>query len=247
MSLIRFDEPRRWLFCMTHPDDEISICVLMRRLVQAGHEVFLSWTHSPDFRLEEGRLGAKLLGVPEENLFSHGSTDGSTCEELAVLLPKFQAMMASARPDVVVCGAFEQGHLDHDATNWLVNQTFDGEVLEVPFYHTYVRPRLQRINQFSDPAGQEVLALSSEERRFKLDFAKLFRSQNIWSVLMTFEVVSTMLFQPAKLSTRELVRRQTHRDFRVPNHPEPLARRVAQTPQWQRWLSALQAFEDSQA
>jgi LmbE family N-acetylglucosaminyl deacetylase len=228
---------------MTHPDDEISVCATMRRLVQHGHDVRISWTHSPEFRLKEGISGAALIGVSLDNLYHHNSTDGSTCEELADLLPSFRAMMAHAKPDFVVCGAFEQGHLDHDATNWLVNQTFGGTVLEVPFYHTYIRPQIQRINQFSDPAGQEVIELDKAEQRFKLDFAKQFRSQNIWQVLLTFEIISALLLQPARLRTREIFRRQTHRDFRTPNHPERLLQKVEHTPQWQRWVAALARAE----
>lgn len=240
MSLIKFEQPRRWLFCMTHPDDEISVCATIRRLVSAGHHVSLSWTHSPDFRLAEGHSGAVLMGVDLANCFHHHSTDGDTCEELAKLRPSFEKMMDAAKPDVVVCGAFEQGHLDHDATNWLVNQTFDGPVIEVPFYHTYVRPRVQRMNQFSDPSGQEVVVLDRAEQRFKLDFAKHFKSQNIWQVLLLFEVASTLLLQPAMLRKREVFRLQTHRDFYRPNHPAKIAHKVIATPQWQRWLNALE-------
>jgi LmbE family N-acetylglucosaminyl deacetylase len=243
MSLIDFNTPRKWLFCMTHPDDEISVCATMRRLVQAGHEVRISWTHSSDFRLKEGVAAAALIGVGEDNLYHHNSTDGSTCDELADLLPSFRAMMTHAKPDFVVCGAFEQGHLDHDATNWLVNQTFGGTILEVPFYHTYIRPNIQRINQFSDPTDQEVIVLDKAEQRFKLDFAKQFRSQNIWRVLLTFEIVSALLLQPAMLRKREIFRKQTHRDFRTPNHPERLARKVEQTPRWEHWVSAVTRAE----
>ena len=243
MSVIDFDKPQRWLFCMTHPDDEISACATMRRLVQSGHHVSLSWTHSPDFRLKEGIAAAKLIGLSEDNLYHHNSTDGSTCDELADLLPSFRAMMTHAKPDAVVCGAFEQGHLDHDATNWLVNATFDGQVVEAPFYHTYIRPQVQRINQFSDPVGQHLVALTPEEQRFKLDFAKQFKSQNIWQVLMTFEVISTLLLQPAQLRKRELFRLQSHKDFQKPNHPPKLAARVEKTHQWDRWLCAVTRAE----
>ena len=46
MTLFDADIGERWLFCMTHPDDEISICAWIRRLTDAGVDVFLSWTHS---------------------------------------------------------------------------------------------------------------------------------------------------------------------------------------------------------
>jgi LmbE family N-acetylglucosaminyl deacetylase len=240
LSRIDFDNPQRWLFCMTHPDDEISICVTIARLVKAGHEVYMSWTHATPLRKAEARANALYLGVPDSNLFFHGSTDGSTCFELNELLPKFRTMMAGCAPEVVVCGAFEQGHLDHDATNWLVNQTFDGPVLEVPFYHTYVGlPQFQRINSFSNPAGQQEIPLTAEEQRMKLTVAKNFPSQNIWRVLMVFEIAQLLTLRKPMLRKRELVRLQTHKDFRTPNHPAPIAKRIEGSKRWKLWLSAL--------
>jgi hypothetical protein len=239
-----FETKRRWLFCMTHPDDEISVCITIRRLVQAGHEVAMSWTHHTPIREVEARANAAFLGVPDGSLYFHGSTDGATCAELETLRPKFQTMMQTAQPDVVVCGAFEQGHLDHDATNWLVNRTFGGPVFEVPFYHTYAgSPQFQRMNAFSDPAGQHVLNLTPEEQRLKLTVAKNFPSQNIWRVLLAFEVFQLLTFRRPQLRTRELMRPQTHQDFRTPNHPPHIAKRVQRSQRWKMWIASLDAAE----
>ena len=147
MKLFDPDPTLRWLFCMTHPDDEISICAWIRRLAAAGAHVSMCWTHTAPHRESEARAVADLLGVPAQNLTFLGAPDGTVCNHLAELLPLMRTAVAKARPDRVVCGAFEQGHLDHDSTNWLVHRAWNGLVLEVPFYHSY-HTRLQTMNCF---------------------------------------------------------------------------------------------------
>lgn len=225
---------RRWLFCMTHPDDEISICIWIKRLTENGNEVFMSWTHSNETREKEARSVAELLGVPQVNLFFHEGPDGHVCKTYGELLPQFREMMVKVQPDVVVCGAFEQGHVDHDTTNVLVNQTFDGPVLEVPFYHTYMT-KLQKMNEFSDTAGQEVLVMTPDEVRLKREVAKRFKSQNIWSVLLWSEIWGVSQGKPIQMSRREVARLQHHKTFRIPNHPTALASKLEKHETWQWW------------
>ncbi|RYG39984.1 PIG-L family deacetylase [bacterium] len=238
MRLFDPDPSLRWLFCLTHPDDEISICAWIRWLVKNGNEVSLSWTHALPVREEEARNAARKLGVPQDRLFFHGATDASVCDEIGVLKPKFAAMMEAVRPDRVVCGAFEQGHLDHDATNVLVNLTFKGPVLEAPFYHVYLT-RLQTLNRFSNPLHQEVRPLEPDERGFKIEIAKSYPSQNIWQILFWHETVRRATFRRPQLLTSERLRLQTHRDWRTPNHPERLRTKVEASPKWRRWLAAM--------
>jgi len=233
------DPSLRWLFCMTHPDDEISICCWIKRLTDAGAEVFINWTHSHSVREAEARIVATILGVPDSNLSFMSAADGSVCDALAELKPEFRALMDRVCPDRVCCGAFEQGHLDHDSTNWLVNSTFDGPVFEVPFYHPYTR-RLQTMNAFSIIEGQEVLALKPDEYKLKLKVAKSYKSQNIWSVLWWYEVWQSIRFKPIELRKRELMRLQTHRDFSKPNQPPLLRHEVESSAPWKRWLAAVE-------
>ena len=202
----------------------------------------MSWTHSKPIREEEGRRVARLLGVPQENLTFFGATDASVCDEITELLPKFQKMMEKTKPDRVCCGAFEQGHLDHDATNFLVNATFKGPVLEIPFYHTYLS-RLQKINRFSDPRGQEIILLDENEQLLKKSIARQYPSQNIWSVLLWYEAWQVASFKPIVLAKSERMRLQIHRDFRSPNHPKPLARRIIRSQKWRRWRKAMRMVE----
>lgn len=233
MSLFDYSK-RRWLFCMTHPDDEISICLWMKKLVENGNEVFVSWTHSNAEREAESRKVADYLGIPDENLFFHLGTDGVICTEVADLKPKFKEMMRQVQPDVVACGAFEQGHVDHDTTNVLANLTFDGDVYEIPFYHTYMT-RLQQMNVFSDPRGQSLLSLTPMEAKIKRQIARYFQSQNIWSVLLWSEIWQIARGRQIELSRREVMRPQTHKIFRLPNHPSYLAEKLKKHETWLWW------------
>ncbi len=244
MRLFDPDPSLRWLFCMTHPDDEISICAWIHRCVRAGAPVYMSWTHSNPVREREARATALLLGVPQERLFFFQATDGSACDEMADLLPEFRHLMNVARPDRVCCGAFEQGHIDHDATNLLVNRSFDGPVLEVPFYHTYVT-RFQTLNRFSDPRGQEVLDLDLDEQRLKTAIARQYPSQNIWSVLLWYEVWQNARLRPMVLAKTERMRLQGRPNFLRPNHQPRIARRVIAHPTWRRWRRAVRALQRS--
>jgi LmbE family N-acetylglucosaminyl deacetylase len=229
-----------WLFCPTHPDDELAFAAWARHLVRNGNEVWLSWTHHTPVRRAEALRAAAALGVPEARAFFHGGTDGSVCDEIPTLLPSFRAMMERVRPDRVVCGAFEQGHLDHDATHRLVTLAYDGVVLEAPFYHTYVRPRLQTMNRFSDPRGQEIRELDAEERAWKKGLARNYPSQTIWRILFWHEATRWIVGRRPELLRDErlrVVRRPV--DYLRPAHPSALAARVEASPRWRRWREAM--------
>jgi LmbE family N-acetylglucosaminyl deacetylase len=246
MTLFDPDPSLRWLFCMTHPDDEISICAWMHRLATLGAHVSVSWTHSTPTREQEARAVATLLGIPQENLYFLNATDGRACQEMLTLLPKFQTLVQQVQPDRVCCGAFEQGHLDHDATNFLVNQTFKGPILEIPFYHTYTT-RLQTLNRFSNPQIEEVRNLDPQEQRLKKQVARQYPSTNIWSVLLWYEVWQLTRFKPMALAKTERMRLQTNPDFLKPAHPEPTAQKVLKTEPWQTWCQSVQDFKASQS
>lgn len=231
----------RWLFCMTHPDDEISICAWIHRLTRAGADVWMSWTHDTPVRESEARRVAKLLGVRNDRLFFHGAPDGDVCVHMQDLLPRFKVMMQTIEPDRVVCGAFEQGHIDHDATNCLVNHSTEAKVLEVPFYHTYLT-RFPRVNRFADPGGAESIHLDADEQALKKRVARSYPSQNIWWNMMAADLRARATGDGSLLAA-EWMRPQAHKDFAKPNLPGDLAAKVESSGKWKRWMAALAEFE----
>lgn len=228
---------------MTHPDDEISICAWIKLLAGQHNVVHVSWTHSTAARESESRSVMVHLGVPPENLHFFNLPDKHVCDHLTHGICFFKELVELVKPDRIVTGAFEQGHVDHDSTNYLVNRCFSGPILEVPLYHTY-HTSLQKLNRFSNPGGQEVRVLNEDERRLKIEMAQKYPTQSIWRVLVAYELWQRLQLRPARLWQDERMRLQTHKTFKIPNHPPHISRKVAGTPSWQRWQKALATVED---
>lgn len=223
---------------MTHPDDEIAICAWIKRLSKQGNQVFLSWTHSNSIRRHEARRASKLLGIKRDHLFFHQATDGKVAEEMTHLLPRFEEMIGYVEPDRIVCGAFEQGHIDHDSTNLMVNLSFSGPVFEVPFYYTYLTKR-PVVNRFAVDSGQEILKLTPPEQRFKTLMARAYPSQAIFRNLVFAEIRQRFTrLRPDRLRQTERMRLQTHKNFLEPNLPEPLKAYIRRSRTWRRWEQA---------
>ena len=233
----------RWLFCFTHPDDEIAMAGWLRVLAEAGAEVHVAWTHSNPVREAEARDAMHHLGVPGERLTFLGATDQHVVDEIPQLLPRFRELGQAVRPDRVVCGAFEQGHIDHDATNFIVKKSMNSAlILEFPLYHPYSR-RLMTVNRFASATGQEILPLSRTQQKHKTLTAKKYPSQRIWQILWWYEALGYLTFQPKRLFADERLRVQTHFDYRRPNLPPNMAEEVQRTSTWHRWLAAMQKLD----
>lgn len=235
------DPKLRWLFAMTHPDDEIAICGWIGRLSELGAEVHLSWTHDTPEREYEARQAAKLLHVPPENLHFHHGPDRKLAEAMPEVFPSIVRMMREVNPDRVVVGAFEQGHVDHDATNLMVNRAFDGPIFETPLYHAYCQP-IPTINRFASPEGEQLLELLEHEVVLKKQIAQCYPSQAIWGNLVWYSLYSKLRMEREPFGLIERMRVQTHTDFFTPNLPEHLANRVRKTLRWKRWEAAVNAF-----
>ncbi len=247
MSAFDPDPRYRWLFCFTHPDDEIAIAAWMRRLAGSGAEVWAGWSVSNPTREAEARAVMRFIGVSEERLFFFDAPDGDACAHLASLRDRWAEAIRLANPSRIAVCAFECGHLDHDSTNFAVARAVasigDGrEVYEFPLYHTYLT-RVPVLNRFADPTGEEVLQLSPEEWSLKRKVCRMYPSQNIGSLLVWYTLWGWVRLRPPALCRTERMRRQTHFDFTTPNLLEPLRSRVERSEKWRRWLRCVQALE----
>jgi LmbE family N-acetylglucosaminyl deacetylase len=236
------DPSIRWLFCMTHPDDELSIAAWIRRLTLQGADVFVSWTHSTPTRIEEAKAFAEAVGIPEDRLRFFDSPDGRVLEDLPRVIPLLRGAVNDIRPSRIVCGAFEQGHLDHDATNYAVSKAFDGQTFEAPFYHTYAS-LIQTVNRFADPTGEEVLALEPDEITQKKRFAELYPSQRIRELLVWYGVWQRLRGRSEDLCASERLRLRGPLDYLKPNLPAALSERVRRTARWKRWEQTVRTYE----
>lgn len=249
MKLFDPDPNRRWLFCFTHPDDEISICAWMRRLVNSGASVHCGWSVSNRVREAESRKVMERLGVVQQNLTFLEHPDKGACDHLIELTSNWVTIIECAKPDVIAIGAFECGHIDHDSTNFAVRHALDTigksavPMVEIPWYHTYLT-RIPILNRFADPAGEEVLELDAEEQRLKREVSRMYPSQNIASLLVWYTVLSWVKLKPVDLRRTERLRMQTHFDYTVPNLPGELKQKVMRSETWKRWIRAVERFAE---
>lgn len=233
------------MFCMTHPDDELAICAWIEMLVKQGREVWISWTHDTEIRQLEALRAAAFLGVPEDRLRFFGAPDGDVVDHIADLMPRFRDMFAEVRPDRVVAAAYEQGHLDHDATNFIVNQTFEGDIFEIPLYHIY-KTKFPRVGRFAEPSGEEVMRLTRDQMRRKIQLCRMFPSQRIFPNMLAANLRARVTGD-GPITHCERMRKQTHRDFTVPNLTPRLEALVRETPKWRRWSRAMQNLASRKA
>lgn len=231
-----------WLFCFAHPDDELAIAAWMRHVCRSKADVFAVWAHSLPHRAAESRAVANDIGIKPENLIFLEGKDGTICHQIEELLPIYQALMDQIRPDHVVTCTYEQGHLDHDATNFLVRHTSPVPVWEFPLYHAYDR-WYQNMGRFSTEAHAVARPLNQEEIQFKKGIAKKYPSQRIWKILFWYEVLHRVTFRTSHISAAEYLRPAPNVDWFKPNHPHRLTQRVLGSEKWTHWVLAMEDLE----
>lgn len=227
----------RALFVFTHPDDELVLAAWIGRLVKAGTPVHLCWIHSNSIRERESRAACSLLGLQERDLTFFTAPDGRVLEELPHLRRPMETLVKTFDPTRAYVNAFEQGHIDHDATNLLVNLSFDGPVFEAPLYHTYLT-KVPVLNAFSDQTGEHVIRLQPNEKKTKRMMATMYPSQTVARNLKLYTIVRLLSLRHPDLFESERCRLQTHKDFLTPNHAPALARKIESSALWKRWAAA---------
>ncbi len=242
MNEFDLDPSISWLFVFAHPDDELAIATWIRRLTLNGNKVSIAWIHGSGKRGEEARKAAESIGVNPENCYFADFDDGSFLSRLADLQNELRAMLGKYNPDRLVCAAFEQGHLDHDALRFAIEQVWDRPVLEFPEYWPYT-PHVATMNRFTNTEGECVLELSSYEKRWKHALAKNYPSTDIWRNLFWYEIWSALRLRRAHLIRTERLRWSPKYDFRTPRVPEKYNSKVLRSNQWKVWLAALDSLD----
>ena len=240
MRAFEVQRGERVLFAFTHPDDELTVAAFLARLLAQGVAIHVCWSHSTPVRERESRAALATIGVRQEDMTFFDAPDGRVVDTISVLKPKLCGLIQKFGPTRIVTHAFEQGHIDHDATNLLVNMCFSGPVFETPFYHTYLT-RLQRLYSFSTKDGEETIALTPQERRMKRRLVGMYPSQTVRRNVVVYELAHAVTMRKPPLFQCERLRRQRHTDFLTPNHPPLLAERLTKSPTWQRWESTIKS------
>ncbi len=190
------DPQKRYLFLFAHPDDEVLIAGTMRGLLARGAFMHAAWITSGDYfggreRREAelacamGILGldaqrTHLLRLPSLGLLAQLRHGGERVAEL----------IHETRPEIVFVNAYEGGHPDHDAVNFMAYSGLHElgpkiRLLEFPLYNGTgpLSHWRWRINGFP-PGGPRVLynPLDSEGTGCKYRMMRAYSSQ--WAYMI---------------------------------------------------------------
>ncbi len=234
----------RWLFAFTHPDDEISILSFIKRLTSKDVSVFCAWSVSNPIRESEAREVMKRLNVPQGNLLFFQFPDKSAHKHLFEMTTSWQDWIQQIKPTKIAMGAFECGHIDHDTTHFVITKSApEIQKFEIPWYHTYLT-RMPVMHRFADSSQESIIQLTNEEWNEKKQLSKFYKSQNIASLLRWYWLAGKLGIKPG-FQKVERMRPVIHSNFKTPNLPEKLGKKVMQTKYWKEWIEAINQFENN--
>jgi len=159
---MNLDPHARYLFLFAHFDDDVFVAGTMNILLQQGAELHCAWLTSGDY-FGQGNVREKeldrvmsILGLPESHVHRLGFPDLGLVKELGEALEEVTELMTQLRPDTVFATAYEGGHPDHDAVNFLASEGSSRagilpELYEFPLYNGAGKPYHchWRINSFA--------------------------------------------------------------------------------------------------
>jgi LmbE family N-acetylglucosaminyl deacetylase len=181
----------RVCFIFAHPDDDTLIAGAMRTLIKDDKEVHGVWAACDRLygnlgnRLEELRNATALLGLPRERVHILRFPDLGILRRLDEAADTIAGLLCAIGPDAVTVNAFEGGHPDHDAVNFLAYEAIHRaglrtRLFEFPLYNG-AGPLLHwrwQINRFPDDEGEVLYApLDEDALRRKYAMMELYWSQ----------------------------------------------------------------------
>lgn len=241
MKAFDTDPSIRWMLVFPHPDDELALAAWLARLAQVGCPLKCVWVHSNPQREQESRNVLMRLGITRELAFL-GLPDGRVHTQIEPLTEIALQVIEDFRPTRLVIPAFEQGHLDHDATNMAFSRAGRKvTVYEYPLYSSYAS-KFPQIGRFADATREEIFTLSEAERTLKSDLVGCYPSQSIARNLRWAEIRERLL-RGDSLLKHERLRLQVPFDYRQPHVRPKEMKKVRRSSNWDVWSAVSEVAE----
>lgn len=228
------------MFVFPHPDDELAVAGLLRRLALSGKEICCVWAHSNPVREKESRTAMKVIGLSPEMHFL-GMRDAKLLEDANLIVEVLDRVVGKFQPDALAVSAFEQGHLDHDVLNFLVSKYQTAASLwEYPLYRPYTT-RFPQVGCFDFVGTEYCFPLTLEEQAFKVKMLSCYPSQTIrrnmvWAQFRERKRGRSLLTYEALLPMPE------SRDYSVPAAPERFRKAILRSSKWEKWREFVSRF-----
>lgn len=143
---LNLNHEEKYLFVFAHPDDDVFISGLMKRLILSDIEIHGVWLTSGGYlggqehRETELRQAISVLGLPPERTALLRFPDLGLIDSMDRAAVQLSAILTDYRPQNVFVTAFEGGHPDHDATNFIVYEArfragLNCRLFEFPLYN----------------------------------------------------------------------------------------------------------------
>lgn len=194
---------KNFLFLFAHPDDEVFIAGTMRQLLARGAELHAAWLTSGDYfgkgqeRERELSEAMHILGLRDSRRHLVRLPDLGLVRELDHASDQVAKLLTQIRPQVVFADAFEGGHPDHDAVNFLAYEGcartgIQAEIFEFPLYNGAGEPYYWwwQINRFP-PGGPATLynRLNDDAIDCKYKMMRAYAGQ--WMYMIPARLVSS--------------------------------------------------------
>lgn len=199
MDYLQFDQRNReekFLFVFAHPDDDVFISGLMRRLISLGIETLGVWLTSGGYlggqerRENELREAMSVLGLPADHCKMLRFPDLGLIDSMDTASSRLAEIFRDYQPQNIFVTAFEGGHPDHDAANFIVYEArfrsqLACQLFEFPLYNGSgpLWTWRWRVNAFP-PGGPPTVfqPLTSQEVDCKRKMMKIYSSQWMYMV-----------------------------------------------------------------
>lgn len=137
-------EYKKYLFLFAHPDDDVFVAGTMRTLLDLGKQVHGVWVTSGEARkpaaLREAELKAAMAIVGVESVHLLRLPNRGLLPMLGQAIDLVAQIMNGKTPDCVITTAYEGGHIDHDAVNFVAAKALEqcgsaARLFEFPLYN----------------------------------------------------------------------------------------------------------------